>query len=210
MSTVFLIGNGLSRKSINLKNLNGITYGCNALYRDFMPDHLVVADKKMLDEVIKDFKNTTFFKNIYTQDGYVKRYKKKGITFQTCPESPFDGAVDSGYCAFKLALHQKKGSTIYFLGYDYITETPDATINNIYAGTPGYPSDFLLIRMKSYLIEHIARYCKQYKNIQFVRVVEPGISFIWLDSERNKFKKIERVPNYKEITVEEFKKINEN
>ena len=37
---VFAIGNGESRKSIDLNELrpHGIIYGCNALYRDFQPD----------------------------------------------------------------------------------------------------------------------------------------------------------------------------
>ena len=49
----FVLGNGTSRKSLNLQTLKtkGITYGCNALYREFVPDHLVCVDTKMIIEL---------------------------------------------------------------------------------------------------------------------------------------------------------------
>jgi hypothetical protein len=43
---VFCIGNGESRKGFDLEKLrpHGKIYGCNALYRDFTPDHLSAVD----------------------------------------------------------------------------------------------------------------------------------------------------------------------
>jgi hypothetical protein len=39
MTKVFCIGNGESRKGFDLESLrkHGTIYGCNAIYRDFMP-----------------------------------------------------------------------------------------------------------------------------------------------------------------------------
>lgn len=37
---VFVIGNGISRKEIDLTSLDGITIGCNLLYKDFIPTKL--------------------------------------------------------------------------------------------------------------------------------------------------------------------------
>jgi hypothetical protein len=50
---VFLVGNGKSRKDFNLEQLRGIgtIIGCNALYREFTPDLLIVIDAKMMREV---------------------------------------------------------------------------------------------------------------------------------------------------------------
>ena len=64
---VFAIGNGESRKSIDLNKLrpHGITYGCNALYRDFQPDALVCVDPRMKSEVwLTDYlmENKGYFK----------------------------------------------------------------------------------------------------------------------------------------------------
>jgi hypothetical protein len=55
MNTVaFLIGNGESRKEIDLEVLRnkGTIVGCNALFRDFTPDVLMAIDQKMVNEII--------------------------------------------------------------------------------------------------------------------------------------------------------------
>ena len=56
MSTVnvFAIGNGESRKGVDLSTLRqyGRIYGCNALYRDFIPSVLVAADPEMRKEIL--------------------------------------------------------------------------------------------------------------------------------------------------------------
>ena len=53
MSKVFVVGNGESRKKVDLMQLNmmGKIYGCNAMYRDFTPDVLIVVDGGMQHEV---------------------------------------------------------------------------------------------------------------------------------------------------------------
>ena len=51
----FVLGNGPSRKSVNLDELKekGVVYGCNALYRDYEPDYLVVNDWYVMLEIIE-------------------------------------------------------------------------------------------------------------------------------------------------------------
>ena len=50
---VFVLGNGESRKGIDLDALRtkGPVYGCNALYRDWAPDALICVDHGMMHEV---------------------------------------------------------------------------------------------------------------------------------------------------------------
>ena len=50
----FILGNGPDRPTDKkwLDNLEGVTYGCNALYRDWTPDFLVVNDWAMMVEII--------------------------------------------------------------------------------------------------------------------------------------------------------------
>jgi hypothetical protein len=50
---VFCIGNGESRKGFNLETLrpHGKIYGCNAIYRDFMPDVLTGVDHGIMHEI---------------------------------------------------------------------------------------------------------------------------------------------------------------
>ena len=68
MSKVFIVGNGESRKKVDLMQLNmmGRVYGCNALYRDFTPDVLIVVDGGMQHEVYTSgypLKNKCYFRS---------------------------------------------------------------------------------------------------------------------------------------------------
>ena len=52
----YCIGNGPSRKDFDLNKLKstGQTYGCNALYRDFLPDFIFSVDAKMTAQMCAD------------------------------------------------------------------------------------------------------------------------------------------------------------
>ena len=56
----YCIGNGPSRKNFDLNTLKGTgqVYGCNALYRDFMPDFLFSVD---IDFIFLSATNTRKF-----------------------------------------------------------------------------------------------------------------------------------------------------
>ena len=62
----FILGNGPSRpKDVEwLNNLEGVTYGCNALYRDWQPDFLLANDWAMMVEII----NSSYSGNCYFTD----------------------------------------------------------------------------------------------------------------------------------------------
>ena len=47
----WVIGNGESRKNIDISKLEGVTYGCNAIYRDYFTDFLFCKDKGISNEV---------------------------------------------------------------------------------------------------------------------------------------------------------------
>ena len=51
MAIAYIIGNGPSRKQIALEKLDGVTFGCNALYRDFSPDYLIGGDATIIKEI---------------------------------------------------------------------------------------------------------------------------------------------------------------
>jgi len=62
----FILGNGPDRPTDKtwLNNLEGDTYGCNAIYRDFEPDFLVANDWAMMVEII----NSTYAGNCQFTD----------------------------------------------------------------------------------------------------------------------------------------------
>ena len=49
-----ILGNGRSRLAIDLDQVHAktITYGCNAIYRDFITDYLIALDGAMVFEII--------------------------------------------------------------------------------------------------------------------------------------------------------------
>ena len=51
----FIIGNGISRKPINLSKLvdQGAIFGCNALYREFNDFHYLVSIDKQFQTIIE-------------------------------------------------------------------------------------------------------------------------------------------------------------
>ena len=50
--TVFVLGNGTSRKNIDPNSLPGLVIGCNACYRDFKPDVICAMDAGIISDII--------------------------------------------------------------------------------------------------------------------------------------------------------------
>ena len=48
---MLVIGNGESRKDVPINKLKGTKVGCNAIIRDYIVDHLICVDQRMVDEV---------------------------------------------------------------------------------------------------------------------------------------------------------------
>ena len=59
---MIVLGNGTSRKKINLNLLTGPKIGCNAIIRDYAVDYLVCCDKKMVKQAL-----ASNFNPIYTR-----------------------------------------------------------------------------------------------------------------------------------------------
>lgn len=129
-NTAFIIGNGVSRKSIDLERLNGITYGCNAIYRDFTPDYLVAVDPAMIEEIL----NST--------------YPKERLIIRSHPtiDAPEVRKLKwrdscSGISALRLALEEDYEKVV-LIGFDLhgIGAGSERLVNNIYADTENYRS----------------------------------------------------------------------
>jgi hypothetical protein len=53
IDSVFVLGNGLSRKNIDISKLDGTVIGCNACYRDFTPDVICATDAGIIGDIIE-------------------------------------------------------------------------------------------------------------------------------------------------------------
>ena len=128
----YCIGNGPSRKGFDLNKLKatGQTYGCNALYRDFMPDFIFSVDTKMSMKMVED---EVGLKTVHYGPALeVNRKQSKGM-IHLIPNNPH---WISGNAAFWTAgVHGHKN--IYLLGFDF-REYGKGKLNNIYQDTENY------------------------------------------------------------------------
>lgn len=128
MTIAFVLGNGISRNSIDPQQLKGrgAVYGCNALYRSFVPDVLVSTDPPISTEI--------------QNSGYSNQHQH--YTRRVLPESganripqQFFG-FSSGPAAVGIAT-QDRHRSIYLLGFD-LGPTVTGMFNNVYADTEFY------------------------------------------------------------------------
>lgn len=163
MTTAFVLGNGLSRQALCLTTLQtlGKIYGCNALYRDFVPDVLVATDKPIATSI--------------QESGYAKThcfYTRRPIPdlgAKTVPHEYF--GYSSGPIAVSLAAkdgHKK----IYLLGFD-LGPTADQKFNNLYAGTEFYKAVDALPTYTGNWVKQLRTIVRDYPLTKFYRVHGP-------------------------------------
>ena len=195
MNTAFVLGNGLSRQGIDLNLLKslGPVYGCNALYRDYMPNYLISMDMLMVCEIVdnKIHHKTKF----YTQ--HVNKFDKMAEEGE--PINFFWGfreTNDSGNSALRLALSNEH-EVVYVIGFDYSANP--SSLPNVYSGSNNYPRSHVwpaASMTDTKWIGRLRKIVKDYPNQKIIRVVGPRQLDIISD-------------NYSEITIEQFKEIYE-
>jgi len=160
MTRAFVIGNGISRKGVDLTNLKqlGKVYGCNALYRELTPDVLVATDRPIATAI--------------QESGYAKNNR-----FYTRKPDPQLGALllpeayrgySSGPNAVGLACLDKNLS-IYMLGFD-MGPTKDNLFNNIYADTEFYKTSEYPPTFVGNWVDQLVRIAEDFPKTQFIRI----------------------------------------
>lgn len=185
MTTAFVVGNGVSRKGIELSTLRrwGKIYGCNALYREFEPDVLVATDRPIAEQI--------------QQSGYSLKhrfYTRKPMTGQGAWEIPKDiWGFSSGPVAVNLAAIDGN-LRIYMLGFDM---GPSATglFNNVYADTEFYKTSAANPTFSGNWARQIIDTAKKYSQVEFVRVEGTTTA---------KIPKFDHVTNLKHMPIDEF------
>jgi hypothetical protein len=187
MQRAFVLGNGTSRLQVNCQYLTqyGTVYGCNAIYRDFLPDYLIAVDRKMLDELKEnDVQNLT---SVWTNSRHNNQYPNFNFI------EPSKG-WSSGPTALWLASNHDYDE-IYILGFDY-QGTEDNLINNVYASTPNYKDSTASATFYGNWKKQTEAVLSEFKNVKYYRIVDTSCC---IDFEWNAFK------NYQNISIEKFK-----
>jgi hypothetical protein len=159
MTTAFVLGNGVSRQAVDLNQLKscGKIYGCNALYRDFIPDVLVATDRPIATEI----QNSGYpVKN--------KFYTRKPIDNLGALKVPHEyygyssGPLATGIAALDSHL------IIYMIGFDM--GPVNNKFNNIYADTDFYRKSDATPVYTGNWTKQIRKICEDFSKTQFVRV----------------------------------------
>jgi hypothetical protein len=126
----YIIGNGPSRKDFDLALLKstGQTYGCNALYRHFIPDFLFMVDSKISKVIVEDKVYEKCF--CYAPSLEVNRYVGK---FNLIPNNPH--WVSGQAAMWTACVHGHKD--VYLIGFDF-RQYGKGQLNNIYQDTACY------------------------------------------------------------------------
>ena len=160
MSTAFVLGNGVSRRGVDLAWLKqfGKIYGCNALYREFTPDVLVATDRPI---------STAIQESGYAKCNLFYTRRPMGDSGALPVISKYHG-YSSGPNAVALAAEHQH-SHIYLLGFD-MGPQENNQFNNIYADTEFYKTSAHPPTFAGNWIRQITEICKDYPHTQFVRI----------------------------------------
>ena len=168
-----VFGNGESRLTFNTTNLlnkkSGLlgadtlqSYACNAFYRDYTPDFLIVTSRIIADELSKTTYPTDNI--VYTRVDISLEFPRK---FYLIPRDPY---ADAGATAAYIACfdgHKK----IYLLGCEGQFEANYN--NNVYAGTNGYGAKDADVTGHNWEESYLQLF-QVYDDVDFVLVTDSG------------------------------------
>ena len=125
MKTAFIIGNGTSRKPVDLNKLVGKgIFGCNALYREFKNyDYLISIDRQFQmimeanDEVFKEDKRNIF--------------PPEDECYESAEYNPQRRRSNAGTNAMLEAI-RRNHDKLYCLGFDFLLEDDELSEDNLF------------------------------------------------------------------------------
>lgn len=160
MTIAFVLGNGVSRRGLPLEHIQtlGKIYGCNALYRDFIPDVLVATDPAISKAI-----QASGYAN---QHVFYTRKPVEGLGAQRVPE-PYYG-YSSGPIAIALAALDQQ-QRIYLLGFD-MGPNKYNQFNNIYQSTEFYKPAGSVPTYTGNWMRQLVKIAKDFRQTQFIRV----------------------------------------
>lgn len=161
MAAAFVLGNGISRQQIDLELLKtlGRVYGCNAIYREFIPDVLISTDLPISTRI--------------QQEGYSE--KTRHYTRKPLPDTGAFKIAQQyfGYSSGPSAVGQAAldGATvIYLVGFD-MGPTRTGRFNNIYADTEFYKKSSANPTFAGNWTRQIKQIAKDFPKTSFFRIV---------------------------------------
>lgn len=158
------IGNGESRKHIDIDSIRTVKVGCNAIMRDYVVDHLVCVDRRMVKEAI----DRRYPAKTYTRKDWLGQFPEA----TTLPDLPFEQKIRAdepfqwGSGPYAVYIASQLCSNIILLGFDLYSQ--NKKVNNIYKDTQGYDESTKHAVDPRYWIHQIGSIFHYYKHKNFV------------------------------------------
>lgn len=161
MAAAFVLGNGVSRQAVDLTTLKtlGTTYGCNAIYREFVPDVLISTDTPISERIQHEGysqKNTHYTRKPLPDSG-ARRIAQKYFGYSSGPVAVGQAAIDGA-------------TAIYLVGFD-LGPTRTGRFNNCYADTEFYKKSSANPTFTGNWVRQLQTIMKDYPKTSFFRVV---------------------------------------
>jgi hypothetical protein len=161
MTAAFVLGNGVSRQAIDLKQLKtlGTVYGCNAIYREFEPDVLISTDAPISERIQLEGYSQTHVH--YTRkplpDLGARRITQKYFGFSSGPVAVAQAALDGAIA-------------VYLIGFD-MGPTRNGRFNNVYADTEFYKKSSAVPTFTGNWVNQIKTIARDFPKTSFFRIV---------------------------------------
>ena len=192
MAVAFVLGNGRSRLQVDPAKIKplGTLYGCNAIYRDLIPDYLIAVDSKMIVELVEEGvqKKT----QVWTNPN--RRYQDfQGLHYFNPSKGWSSGPTALWLASVNIMNTFEAVKEIYILGFDYTGI--DQKFNNVYADTKNYKRSIEPATFFGNWMTQTETVIKEFKEVKYFRVIEQG-QFIppW-----------EHLENLQHISFDQFK-----
>ena len=184
MSRAFVLGNGVSRQDVDLEHLKtfGPIYGCNALYRDFVPTALISTDRPISDSIQHS--------GYALENKFYTRRPIPGSGAHPVPQKYFgfsSGPLATGIAAIDGAR------LIYLIGFDM--GPVNNHFNNVYANTEFYKKSSAVPTFTGNWVNQIKTVIRDYPATLFVRIMGHTTAVI---------ADLDRLSNLQTMTMSEF------
>ena len=175
-SIAFVLGNGESRRGIDINNLkqHGSVFACNGVYRTHRPDWLIAVDPKMMLEIAE----TDYVLHNKVYSNFNAQYQKHQKLLDHVTWAKPSLGWSSGPTALKLAC-DKQFKEIYILGFDYKghndgTNKSRFKFNNVFKDTRNYKKSQDEATFYGNWMNQTKRILTDFKDVQFHRVIPKG------------------------------------
>ena len=160
MAAAFVLGNGVSRQAVDLTQLKtlGTTYGCNAIFREFVPDVLISTDTPISERIQSEgySQQHVHYTRKPLSDSGARRIAQKYFGYSSGPVAVGQAALDGAVA-------------IYLVGFD-MGPTRNGRFNNCYADTEFYKKSSANPTFTGNWVSQLKIIARDFPKVSFFRI----------------------------------------